>query len=176
MELGLPWWLSGKKNTHLPMQKTWVQSHIQSHKPRDQRLCSASREATAVGSLSTAARGSLHSNEDPAQSKIKVSKYMYLFLMNMEGDFPSGPVVKIPKAGDKDSIPGLGTQIILLGQLITTTYRAQVLRSPPATARENPHATTETHRRQKLKQVNEKKSIYIHTLHKISALVDPQGH
>ena len=76
---------------------------------------------------------------------------MYLFLMNMEGDFPSGPVVKIPKAGDKDSIPGLGTQIILLGQLITTTYRAQVLRSPPATARENPHATTETQRSQKLK-------------------------
>ena len=63
--------------------------------------------------------------------------------MNMEGDFLSGPVVKNPpfKAGDKGSIPGLGTQITLPGHLTTTIYRAQVLQSPqlrsPAAKHEN---------------------------------------
>ena len=41
--------------------------------------CSLTRETTAMRSLGTAARESLSSNEDPAQPKIKVNKFLKLF-------------------------------------------------------------------------------------------------
>ena len=69
--------------THcLPVQGTHVWSLIwKDHtchgtaKP----MCSLTRETTAMRSLGTAARESLSSNEDPAQPKIKVNKFLKLF-------------------------------------------------------------------------------------------------